>query len=188
MKQRSGGSSPAETEDSAPLERLPGDRVRTKNMRPGPPISATDRRERVLCCEQKGTTDVARPIYDPGMGKLRVVVDPEASTSRDQVAPAPQPREPLWRDVLGERLRGLRHERGATLDDVATRAGVSPQYLSEMERGLKEPSSEMIAAVAGALDVTLGDLTLEIAERLSPVRTARAAQVSAGQVALALAA
>jgi DNA-binding XRE family transcriptional regulator len=158
-------------------------------MRPGgPPISATDRRERVLCCEQKGTTDVARPIYDPGMGKLRVVVDPEASTSRDQAAPAPQPREPLWRDVLGERLRGLRHERGATLDDVATRAGVSPQYLSEMERGLKEPSSEMIAAVAGALDVTLGDLTLEIAERLSPVRTARAAQVSAGQVALALAA
>ena len=62
------------------------------------------------------------------------------------------------------------------------------RHLSEMERGLKEPSSEMIAAVAGALDVTLCDLTLEIAERLSPVSTARAAQVSAVPVVLALAA
>ena len=55
--------------------------------------------------------------------------------------------EPLWRDVLGDRLRRIRHDRGERLADTADRAGVSPQYLSEMERGLKEPSSEMIAAV-----------------------------------------
>ena len=53
--------------------------------------------------------------------------------------------EPLWRDVLGDRLRRIRHDRGERLADTADRAGVSPQYLSEMERGLKEPSSEMIA-------------------------------------------
>ena len=53
------------------------------------------------------------------------------------------------------------------LDDVAGRAGLSPQYLSEIERGLKEPSSEMIAAVSGALSLTLGDLTLAVAERLT---------------------
>lgn len=76
------------------------------------------------------------------------------------------PGEPLWRDALGERLRESRQERGETLSETAERAGISPQYLSEIERGLKEPSSEMIAAVAGALDTSLGELTLAVAERL----------------------
>jgi Predicted transcriptional regulators len=57
--------------------------------------------------------------------------------------------EPLWHDVLGRRLRDLRLDRGRTLVDTARRAGVSPQYLSEMERGLKDPSSEMIAGGGG---------------------------------------
>lgn len=66
--------------------------------------------------------------------------------------------EPLWREVLGRRLRDTRRARGERLVDVAARAGVSPQYLSEIERGRKEPSSEMIAAVCGALGVGLGRL------------------------------
>jgi transcriptional regulator with XRE-family HTH domain len=69
------------------------------------------------------------------------------------------PAEPLWREVLGRRLRVLRTEQGETLADTAGRAGISPQYLSEIERGRKEPSSEMIAALAGALRLTLIDLT-----------------------------
>ena len=77
-----------------------------------------------------------------------------------------KPREPLWREVLGELLRRLRHNRGLTLGEIAERAGLSPQYLSEIERGLKDPSSEMIEAVAGALGVTLVDLTLAVAETL----------------------
>lgn len=91
---------------------------------------------------------------------------------------APRPSrepEPLWRDALGERLRTLRHERGERLADTADRAGVSPQYLSEMERGLKEPSSEMIAAVAGALEVTLGELTAGVVDDLRSRATERAA-------------
>ena len=90
--------------------------------------------------------------------------------------------EPLWREALGERLRALRHERGDTLDETAERAGISMQYLSEIERGRKEPSSEMIAAVAGALDVTLLDLTLSVAESLQPPTRARG---SASALALA---
>ncbi len=86
----------------------------------------------------------------------------------------PRTPEPLWRDALGDRLRRLRHERGERLADTAGRAGVSPQYLSEIERGLKEPSSEMIAAVAGALDVTLVDLTSAVAEDLRAAVDARA--------------
>lgn len=92
--------------------------------------------------------------------------------------------EPLWRDALGEELRRLRHERGEILGETAARAGVSPQYLSEMERGRKEPSSEMIAAVAGALDVTLLDLTLGVAERIVEPAARRPA-VSASVLALA---
>lgn len=49
---------------------------------------------------------------------------------------------------------------------MARRAGVSPQYLSEIERGRKEASSEMIAAVAGALDTSLLDLTTGAADQL----------------------
>ena len=78
----------------------------------------------------------------------------------------PRELDPLWRHVLGEQLRRLRHERGETLIHTAERAGVSPQYLSEMERGLKEPSSEMVAAVLGALGVTLLELTLAVADDL----------------------
>ena len=92
--------------------------------------------------------------------------------------------EPLWRDVLGEQLRRIRHDRGERLADTADRAGVSPQYLSEMERGLKEPSSEMIAAVAGALEVTLIDLTAAVVDELRE-RTAERAAVG-DQVGLSL--
>ena len=76
---------------------------------------------------------------------------------------APRPQEPLWREVLGRRLRLLRQEQQETLSETAARAGISPQYLSEVERGRKEPSSEMIAALAGALGTTLIDLTEHVA-------------------------
>ena len=79
-------------------------------------------------------------------------------------APAPDREpEPLWREALGQSLRATREEQGGRLVDVAERAGISPQYLSEIERGRKEPSSEMIAAVSGALGVNLDDLLIGIA-------------------------
>ena len=77
--------------------------------------------------------------------------------------PELRPQEPLWREVLGRRLRLLRQEHQETLSETAARAGISPQYLSEVERGRKEPSSEMIAALAGALGTTLIDLTEQVA-------------------------
>ncbi|MEV6771827.1 helix-turn-helix transcriptional regulator [Nocardia sp. NPDC051030] len=75
-------------------------------------------------------------------------------------------REPLWREVLGEQLRSLRQQQGEKLTETAGRAGISPQYLSEVERGRKEPSSEMIAALAGALGITLFGLTQQVTEEL----------------------
>jgi len=81
------------------------------------------------------------------------------------VEPRPTP-EPLWRHLLGDQLRAARRRRGDTLEETARRAGISPQYLSEIERGRKEPSSEMIAAVAGALELTLAELTRAVAGTL----------------------
>ncbi len=78
----------------------------------------------------------------------------------------PAPVEPLWRHVLGEQLREERLERAARLVDVAGRAGVSPQYLSELERGRKEPSSEFLAAIAGALDLSVAELTRRTSLRI----------------------
>ncbi len=71
--------------------------------------------------------------------------------------------EPLWRESLGRVLRAIREQQGGRLVDVAERAGISPQYLSEIERGRKEPSSEMIAAVTGALGVDLASVLTGIA-------------------------
>ena len=65
--------------------------------------------------------------------------------------------------MLGQRLRALRLDQRETLSETAGRAGISPQYLSEVERGRKEPSSEMIAALAGALGITLTELTEQLA-------------------------
>ena len=91
----------------------------------------------------------------------------------------PSDLEPLWRHLLGDQLRRRRHERDETLTETAASAGVSPQYLSEVERGLKEPSSEMIAAIAGALDTSLIELTSAVADDLRAAAAPASASASA---------
>jgi hypothetical protein len=78
----------------------------------------------------------------------------------------PRTARPLWRHVLGEVLRGERLEQERILTEVAAAAGVSPQYLSEIERGRKEPSSEILGSVAGALGLDLLDVVARVAGRL----------------------
>jgi transcriptional regulator with XRE-family HTH domain len=102
---------------------------------------------------------------------------------RRQARPQPPPPEPLWREVLGQRLRALRQDQAETLSETAARAGVSPQYLSEIERGRKEPSSEMIAALAGALGTTLIGLTEQVADDLRRQQPAVTAPVSHQRIA-----
>ncbi|MEU4745681.1 helix-turn-helix transcriptional regulator [Actinosynnema sp. NPDC023658] len=97
------------------------------------------------------------------------------SFDRNRTPSAGREPEPLWREVLGRSLRAAREERGGRLVDVAERAGISPQYLSEIERGRKEPSSEMIAAVTGALGVDLADLLGGIAHDVRRLRGTRPA-------------
>ncbi|MFH8488277.1 helix-turn-helix domain-containing protein [Streptomyces longisporoflavus] len=70
----------------------------------------------------------------------------------------PQGKEPLWRDVIGDVLRRERLAQERTLKDVADAARISMPYLSEVERGRKEASSEVLAAGARALGLSLADL------------------------------
>ncbi|HEX4444819.1 MAG TPA: helix-turn-helix transcriptional regulator [Galbitalea sp.] len=79
----------------------------------------------------------------------------------------------LLRRALGSELRRRRLARQERLEDTANRAGISPQYLSEIERGRKDASSEMIAAVIGALESTLADVLVRVAGELD----ARSVQV-----------
>ncbi|MFF1450445.1 helix-turn-helix domain-containing protein [Streptomyces sp. NPDC058274] len=75
-----------------------------------------------------------------------------------QTPPAPTSREPLWRDLVGDVLRRERLAQERTLKEVADAARISMPYLSELERGRKEASSEVLAAAARALGLGLTDL------------------------------
>ncbi|MFJ8187379.1 helix-turn-helix domain-containing protein [Streptomyces sp. NPDC096105] len=83
---------------------------------------------------------------------------PGPAASGPPGAPPAAPREPLWRHLVGDVLRAERQAQERTLKDVAEAARISMPYLSEVERGRKEASSEVLAAAAGALGLGLGDL------------------------------
>ncbi|WP_063736628.1 helix-turn-helix domain-containing protein [Streptomyces sp. RTd22] len=88
--------------------------------------------------------------------------------------PVPATKEPLWRDVVGDVLRRERLAQQRTLKDVADAARISMPYLSELERGRKEASSEVLAAASRALGLGLAEL-LALAQveiiRLTGART-----------------
>jgi transcriptional regulator with XRE-family HTH domain len=73
----------------------------------------------------------------------------------------------LMREAIGGTLRRARTERRRTLREVSRRARVSLGYLSEVERGRKEPSSELLAAICEALDIALHELLTEAAETIA---------------------
>jgi transcriptional regulator with XRE-family HTH domain len=76
------------------------------------------------------------------------------------------------REAVGEALRRRRQAQGRTLREVAEAAGVSLTYLSEVERGRKEPSSEVLEAVCAALHLVLAELLFEVAETLAAAEPA----------------
>ncbi|GAA3611971.1 helix-turn-helix domain-containing protein [Agrococcus terreus] len=73
----------------------------------------------------------------------------------------------LVRQEIGDVLRDVRLRQGRTLRQVASRASVALGYLSEVERGQKEASSEILASVADALEVPLSSILREVGDRLA---------------------
>jgi transcriptional regulator with XRE-family HTH domain len=126
-------------------------RARVIPLRPATPVAAAR------------PARTATPAAGPGTG--------QAHTIRRGPRPVAVVKEPLWRHIVGDVLRRERLGQERRLRDVADEARISMPYLSEIERGRKEASSEVLAAAAHALGLSLADL-LSLAQdelaRLSP--------------------
>lgn len=81
----------------------------------------------------------------------------------------------LLRRLLGDVLRRQRQRQGRTLREVSSSARVSLGYLSEVERGQKEASSELLSAICDALDVRMSELMREVSDELALAELARSA-------------
>lgn len=86
------------------------------------------------------------------------------------------------RQEIGDVLRGARLEKGRTLRQVANDASVALGYLSEVERGQKEASSEILQAVAEALDTPLSVILRQVSDRLADAEAAERAYEIASHV------
>ncbi|GGK90085.1 MULTISPECIES: helix-turn-helix domain-containing protein [Streptomyces aurantiacus group] len=84
----------------------------------------------------------------------------------------------LLRRLLGDVLRRQRQRQGRTLREVSSSARVSLGYLSEVERGQKEASSELLSAICDALDVRMSELMREVSDELALAELARSAAVT----------
>ncbi|WP_150463048.1 helix-turn-helix domain-containing protein [Nesterenkonia ebinurensis] len=73
----------------------------------------------------------------------------------------------VLRQEIGDVLRSIRQSEGRTLRDVSHDARVSLGYLSEVERGQKEASSELLASICTALNVPLAVMLFQVAERIA---------------------
>jgi hypothetical protein len=73
----------------------------------------------------------------------------------------------LLRREIGEVLRSVRQHQGRTLREVSSQARVSLGYLSEVERGQKEASSELLASICQALDAPLSAVLREVSDRIA---------------------
>jgi transcriptional regulator with XRE-family HTH domain len=78
----------------------------------------------------------------------------------------------LFRRLLGDVLRDMRMQRGMTLREVSAEARVSLGYISEIERGQKEASSELLASLCSALDVPLSDVLRDVSDLVALEETA----------------
>lgn len=107
------------------------------------------------------------PIHANGI--TRWVQDgPQAEVQ--QVPAAPETKErtmPILRHEIGDVLRDVRQRQGRTLREVSHDARVSLGYLSEVERGQKEASSELLASICEALDVPLSAMLREVSDRIA---------------------
>lgn len=91
---------------------------------------------------------------------------PFPSSGRADVGDAAQSTEPRLRDVVGDVLRDERLGQGRTLANVADGANVSLPYLSEVERGVKDVSSDVLHSICDALELPLADVLERSADRL----------------------
>ena len=114
----------------------------------------------------RGTVGKTHPVEAlvPPVGRLQGS-PAEAETSRE-LGKGGRP-VVLLRQEIGDVLRDARRRQGRTLREVSSVARVSLGYLSEVERGQKEASSELLASICGALDVPLSSVLSTVSRRVA---------------------
>lgn len=75
----------------------------------------------------------------------------------------------VLRREIGEVLRSARQQQGRTLREVSSAAQVSLGYLSEVERGQKEASSELLASICQALDIPMSSVLRQVSDRIAVI-------------------
>lgn len=103
-----------------------------------------------------------QPVSVNGVVRWKDVESAEAS-----VPLTATPKTILLRHAIGEVLRDVRQRQGRTLREVSHSARVSLGYLSEVERGQKEASSELLASICEALNISLSQMLREVSDRMA---------------------
>lgn len=103
-----------------------------------------------------------QPVSVNGVVRWKDVSRPETATPAHQ-----EPKMIVLRHEIGEVLRDVRQRQNRTLREVSHSARVSLGYLSEVERGQKEASSELLASICSALDIPLSQMLREVADRVA---------------------
>ena len=85
----------------------------------------------------------------------------------------------LFRQLLGDVLRSQRMQRGMTLREVSAEARVSLGYISEIERGQKEASSELLSSLCSALELPLSNVLREVSDAVALEEAALALEATA---------
>jgi transcriptional regulator with XRE-family HTH domain len=88
----------------------------------------------------------------------------------------------LFRRQLGDVLRGERMRRGMTLRELSSEARISLGYISEVERGQKEASSELLSSLCEALEVALSDVLREVSDTVAVEEQRIAAEAAVERV------
>jgi hypothetical protein len=112
--------------------------------------------------------------------QARVIpLPPPGDRNKEPQVKDPHVKDPLWRHIVGDVLRRERLAQERRLKDVSEAARISMPYLSEIERGRKEASSEVLAAAAHALGLGLADLLGLAQDELARIAQARRARAQA---------
>lgn len=108
-----------------------------------------------------------RRLVTPSAGKPRTLVAPRGPRPTSAAAQKGQRSMVLFRQELGDVLRDVRRHQGKTLRQVSADARVSLGYLSEIERGQKEASSELLASITDALGYPMSIILRSVADRVA---------------------
>ncbi len=136
--------------------------ARVMDPRPGPGMNPSSE---WLCLVMNEMTR-PRPARSSRLAP-RMAMRPALSTGYGSAVDTTKHENVLLRREIGEVLRSVRQHQGRTLREVSSQARVSLGYLSEVERGQKEASSELLASICQALDAPLSTVLREVSERVA---------------------